>query len=638
MRGVLRRGLKVEALRNFIVSQGSSRSVVFMEWDKIWAMNKKVLDPIAPRYTTVDRTYNVVVSVEGQADEESKADLHPKDPSVGQKTVWRSGRVLIDGVDAEQLVEGTNATFINWGNLTIKKVNKDQSGKVVGVEAKPDLENRDFKKTLKVTWLADTAKAPLTPAVCVYYDHIVSKPVLDKDDDFKDFVGKDTKTTIDFLGDPELRKLKKGDSVQIQRRGFFVVDSPYAPPCPNTCKPNPIRLIAIPDGTPGSYGPPGKANKKEAAPTPANAKAGKAGAKKNQQQKQQQQPKAAAAPQAAAASGDAAKLYAEVEAQGNQVRKLKAEKATKEAVQAEVQVLLDLKAKYKEATGKEWKPGQAPAPSAAAAGSNGEPAASSSDSSELGDKISAQGDLVRKLKAEKAEKAKVTAEVEVLLALKKEFKEKTGQEWKPGQQQPKQPQQQSGGKKGGKGKSPSPAPASPAAAAPASPAAPVPVAAGPSRDDVLRNIAAQGDKVRQLKASKADKGAIAAEVNMLLALKAQYENVTGEKWKPGLEPSSPAPAAAAPSPAPSAGSSSSSGGNDDLKKDLSDRISAQGDIVRKLKASKADAADVDANVQILLGLKEKYKEKTGEDWKPPGGGGGGGGGGRKKDKKKKQVA
>ena len=42
MRGVLRRGMTVEGLKQFILAQGSSRSVVNMEWDKIWAFNKKV--------------------------------------------------------------------------------------------------------------------------------------------------------------------------------------------------------------------------------------------------------------------------------------------------------------------------------------------------------------------------------------------------------------------------------------------------------------------------------------------------------------------------------------------------------------------------------------------------------------------
>jgi hypothetical protein len=38
----MRRGLTVEGLKQFIVAQGGSRSVVMMDWNKIWAFNKKV--------------------------------------------------------------------------------------------------------------------------------------------------------------------------------------------------------------------------------------------------------------------------------------------------------------------------------------------------------------------------------------------------------------------------------------------------------------------------------------------------------------------------------------------------------------------------------------------------------------------
>ena len=41
VRGVLRRGMTIEGLKSFIVTQGSSRAVVVMEWDKIWACNRK---------------------------------------------------------------------------------------------------------------------------------------------------------------------------------------------------------------------------------------------------------------------------------------------------------------------------------------------------------------------------------------------------------------------------------------------------------------------------------------------------------------------------------------------------------------------------------------------------------------------
>ena len=51
-------------------------------------------------------------------------DSHPKNPEVGTKEVWLGSKILIDSVDAELLKEGEDATFINWGNLTITKINR----------------------------------------------------------------------------------------------------------------------------------------------------------------------------------------------------------------------------------------------------------------------------------------------------------------------------------------------------------------------------------------------------------------------------------------------------------------------------------------------------------------------------------
>jgi bifunctional glutamyl/prolyl-tRNA synthetase len=50
VRGVLRRGMTVEGLKQFIIAQGSSRSVVLMEWDKIWSFNKKVYCSVVSYY------------------------------------------------------------------------------------------------------------------------------------------------------------------------------------------------------------------------------------------------------------------------------------------------------------------------------------------------------------------------------------------------------------------------------------------------------------------------------------------------------------------------------------------------------------------------------------------------------------
>lgn len=52
-----------------------------------------------------------------------------------------------------------------------------------------------------------------------------------------------------MLGEPELAKLKKGDIIQLQRRGFFRVDVAAAPPSIHTGKATPLILFHIPDGS-----------------------------------------------------------------------------------------------------------------------------------------------------------------------------------------------------------------------------------------------------------------------------------------------------------------------------------------------------------------------------------------------------
>lgn len=68
-----------------------------------------------------------------------------------------------------------------------------------------------------------------------------------------------------------------------------------------------------------------------------------------------------------------------------------------------------------------------------------------------------------------------------------------------------------------------------------------------------------------------------------------------QDWKLGAAPVT----AAAPVP---------SGGADKLNEE----ITKQGDLVRSLKAAKADKAKVDEAVRVLLGLKGQYKAATGQ--------------------------
>ncbi|XP_035176503.1 bifunctional glutamate/proline--tRNA ligase isoform X6 [Oxyura jamaicensis] len=500
VRGVLRRGMTVEGLKQFIAAQGSSRSVVNMEWDKIWSFNKKVIDPVAPRYTALLKDAVVPVNVPEAQEEMKEVAKHPKNADVGLKPVWYGSRVLIEGADAETLTEGEVVTFINWGNIIITKLNRNSSGKILSIDTKLNLENKDYKKTTKITWLADTPRAPLIPTVCVNYEHLITKPVLGKDEDFKQYINQNSKQEELMLGDPCLRDLKKGDIIQLQRRGFFICDQPYEPVSPYSCKEAPCILIYIPDGHTKEMPTSGSKEKTKAETAKKEASSAVKG-------KSAPLVGGTSTP-TCTASEDHLVIYNRVSAQGDIVRDLKAKKAAKEDIDKAVKQLLALKAEYKEKTGQEYKPGSPPTSVNEQCVSSKLETSGTLDSRALYDKVADQGEVVRKLKAAKAPKDEIDEAVKLLLSLKADYKEKTGQDYKPGH---------------------------PPAAQGALPQASNTAQSGPDTPEakaLFNKVALQGDEVRKLKAEKAEKEKIDAAVKELLQLKAQYKSLAGVDYKP----------------------------------------------------------------------------------------------------------
>ncbi|KAJ1157679.1 hypothetical protein NDU88_010383 [Pleurodeles waltl] len=581
VRGVLRRGMTVEGLKQFIAAQGSSRSVVNMEWDKIWSFNKKVIDPVAPRFTALLQDDVIVVNIPEAQEEMKKVAKHPKNADVGTKPVWYGPRVLIEGADAETISEGEMVTFINWGNISITKINRNSSGKIESLDAKLNLENKDFKKTTKITWLAETSRALPIPTVCVNYDHLITKPVLGKEEDFKQYINRNSKQEELMLGDPCLKDLKKGDIIQLQRRGFYICDEPYEPVSPHSCKEAPCLLIYIPDGhtkempTSGSKEKTkSEAGKKETTSAPKG---------KSNVEAVTVDPLYSPLPSPTEVQHPVS-LYDQVTAQGDLVRDLKAKKAEKAEVDAAVKQLLSLKAEYKQVTGQDYKPGNPPEVKSAEGTQPKSSPFSSGDSNTIYEKVTQQGELVRKLKAEKAPKDQVDVAVKALLSLKSEYKQLTGVEYKPGN-----PPAASGVSK-----------SSTAALASTS----------PSTTDckaLYEKVTEQGEVVRRLKAEKASKDQVDEAIKLLLSLKLEYKTSTGQEYKPGVPPSEE--------------SAISSQSKDTINnacevKALFKKVTEKGEEVRKLKSEKAAKDKVDASVKELLELKAEYKSLTGTEYKP----------------------
>ena len=65
---------------------------------------------------------------------------------------------------------------------------------------------------------------------------------LDEDEDFVDVLNPCTKKESAAYGDSNMRNLKKGEILQLERKGYFRCDVPFVRPS------KPIVLFAIPDG------------------------------------------------------------------------------------------------------------------------------------------------------------------------------------------------------------------------------------------------------------------------------------------------------------------------------------------------------------------------------------------------------
>ncbi|KAJ0097169.1 hypothetical protein Patl1_27669 [Pistacia atlantica] len=151
----MRRGLKVEALTQFILEQGALKNLNLMECDKLWTINKKIIYPVYPRHIVPIEERRVLLTLTNDA----------SDPYQ-----W----VLL------------NHFFISF------------------------LAIRNMK--------------------------------LEEGEDFLDVLNPRTKIETPAIGDCNMQNLKRGEILQLERKGYYRCDVPFTRPS------KPVVLFAIPDG------------------------------------------------------------------------------------------------------------------------------------------------------------------------------------------------------------------------------------------------------------------------------------------------------------------------------------------------------------------------------------------------------
>jgi glutamyl/glutaminyl-tRNA synthetase len=119
VRGVVRRGVDVTALREFMYSQGASKRVVNMVWHKFWAENKKQIDKRAKRFMAIDEKRHKVLRITDGPKEEHNSfvetQVHPKDASIGNRLIRLSDKVILEAEDVEGVEVGESIVLLRWG-------------------------------------------------------------------------------------------------------------------------------------------------------------------------------------------------------------------------------------------------------------------------------------------------------------------------------------------------------------------------------------------------------------------------------------------------------------------------------------------------------------------------------------------
>ncbi|GAV69672.1 tRNA-synt_1c domain-containing protein/tRNA-synt_1c_C domain-containing protein [Cephalotus follicularis] len=242
VQGIVRRGLKIEALIQFILEQGASKNLNLMEWDKLWTINKKIIDPVCPRHTAVIEERRVLLTLIDGPEKPFVRIIprHKKYEGAGEKATTYTKSIWIDHADAQSISVDEEVTLMDWGNAMVKKIIKDQDGNVTGLTGILHLEGSVKTTKLKLTWLPEITE--LVNLLLVEFDHLITKKKVEEDDEFRDVLNPCTRKETAALGDSSMRILKRGDILQLERKGYFRCDVPFDRPS------KPIVLFAIPDG------------------------------------------------------------------------------------------------------------------------------------------------------------------------------------------------------------------------------------------------------------------------------------------------------------------------------------------------------------------------------------------------------
>ena len=201
LRGLKKRGILPEAIKDFVFSQGISKSESNVDFSLLESANRKIVDPVARRYFFVNNPMKIFVKDAPKM--EKKIDFHPNG-KLGNRVIKTDNVFYIPGFDVNDLKVGDVFRLKDLFNVKIIKKDKRV---IFGEYAGKDL----IPGSLKTQWTTDD-----------FVEMNVFIPrVLFKNDKFNQA----SLEKINGFAEEAVTKIKNGDIIQFERFGFVRIEN-----------------------------------------------------------------------------------------------------------------------------------------------------------------------------------------------------------------------------------------------------------------------------------------------------------------------------------------------------------------------------------------------------------------------------
>lgn len=210
-----RRGIRPDAIREFVLSFGLSKVESEPGWDKLLAINRKMIDSESQRRFFVAGPAKVEIS---KVNENTiKLANHPQNKELGTREVAASSPIYIPSADAQNIIVGETFRLKDWCNVRVNEKNEVDAIMPDGKSSKISVLKCEFVSMegnveKKVQWVADESKV----AVRVDVPH----------DLFVD--GKFNENSLETVwgwGERSLSQESIGEIFQFERFGFVRLDT-----------------------------------------------------------------------------------------------------------------------------------------------------------------------------------------------------------------------------------------------------------------------------------------------------------------------------------------------------------------------------------------------------------------------------